>query len=162
MVNQRPGLLRAHKDCRSTCIATVEARPWWKWECSSSETPPPPPCRLLMGLYLEPLDTDAVVFSLWYSRLYLCSEAGPGQETKGHVRCLRPAWRLLYVYVCVRASNRYCAICMVNGSRRAKKLWYKDALQTSLTAVHNITGSHQSFSAHSFYVAARINTWSAI
>ena len=35
-----------------------------------------PPNRLLVGIYLD----LTVLFSLFYSRLYLCSEAGPGLE----------------------------------------------------------------------------------
>ena len=63
----------AYKDRRSTCIATVE---------SSSESPPPEPASCSLDSIWSLL-VLTVLFSLLYSRLYLRSEAGPGQETKG-------------------------------------------------------------------------------
>ena len=57
---------------------------------------------------MEPLDTDTVCFRCCI--LGCTSVEKPswlGDQGTCNVRCLRPAWRLLYVYVCVRASNRY-------------------------------------------------------
>ena len=85
-----------------------------------------------MGFCLEPLDTDTVLFSLLYSRLYLRNEAGPGQETKGLAKFAVYGQHGVYCMFRFVLELR-TAICMVNGSRGAKKQWYKDALQLSLT-----------------------------
>ena len=40
---------------------------------------------------------------------------------------------IVHVCLCKTFEQLFCAVCMVYGSRGAKKQWYKDALQTSLT-----------------------------
>ena len=116
-------------------IKTVAVQPW-KRERSSSESPPPSQqCSCLLDSIWSLL-VLTVLFSLLYSRLYVRSEAGPGQETKGvSQRSLFTATMAFIVCLCLCKSFEriFCAVCMVHGSRGAKKQWYKDALQTSFT-----------------------------
>ena len=99
---------------------------------SSSESPPPEPASCLLDSIWSLL-VLTVLFSLLYSRLYLRSEAGPGQETKGvSQRSLYTATIAFIVCLCLCKSFERI-LCAVHGSRGAKKQWYKDALQTSLT-----------------------------
>ena len=125
-------------DCRrSTCIATVDV--------GAVEQRP----RAVV-FYLEPLVVLIMaqfVFAV-YSRLqprYIPPQRrrpwSGGQETR-NVRCLRPARPCFSVYCMCMLSTSFaqifCGVCMVHGSRGAKKRWYKDALQTSLTGNNDI------------------------
>ena len=47
------------------------------------------------------------------------------------------------VCLCKTFEQLFCAVCMVDGSRGAKKQWYKDALQTSLTGKAGVTAFHR-------------------
>ena len=136
----------AYKDRHSTCIATVEAG-----ALEQRVSAPRAGCLLDSIWSLLVL---TVLFSLLYYRLYLRSEAGPGQETKGvSQRSLFTATMAFIVCVCLCKSFEriFCAVCMVNGSRGAKKQWYKDALQTSFTGKAGNNDIHSYLCPPPFY-----------
>ena len=112
--------------------------PPWMWERSSSKPPPPSRCTVF-GASCR-VDDDSVLSSLLYCRLqprYIPPQRSRSCQETRNVRCLRPARPCFSVYCMCMLSTSFaqifCGVCMVHGSRGAKKRWYKDALQTSLT-----------------------------
>ena len=106
---------------------------------SSRESPPPRASCLLDSIWSLLVLTRFCFRCYILGCIYLRSEAGRGQETKSLATFAATMAFIVCLCLCKSFERIFCAVCMVNGSRGAKKQWYKDALQTSLTrkAVNN-------------------------